>query len=258
MHLKNAFPSFWIVCNNPARWPGNASDWQMTTLGWGDFAKTHDRHLERSLNISLVSVTQNVVGPIEPEVPLPERTQKEVLGKAWNGSFHWCHGHFYNRSGDVPEIMLCILVSVTTSEGEESAGKMWGEVQLREGHYSPRIWEVPGGSWKRKSVKTESLGLRVTLWDPMWSVHSTQRNFWSCEKTCLLSTCDVTYLPEKWSLVYDLFVYEFYCLERNTRVSYLGIQNNCDPGRNFLASFQFIGATSISNIKEKSNSVEVK
>lgn len=123
----------------------------MTTLGWSDFAKSHDRRIERSLNRSLVSVTQNVVGPIEPEVPFPERTQKEVLGKAWNGSFHWCHGHFYNRKGDVPEIMLCILVSVTTSQGEESAGKLWGEVQLREGEHSSRIWGVPGGSWRWKS-----------------------------------------------------------------------------------------------------------
>ena len=123
----------------------------------------------------------------------------------------------------------------------------------QSGAYSRRIREVTGFCQRQKSFATKGRNLRVALGalcglfiSPMGTSHFMENaltvNVW-CH---LFSKKD------------DLSWLNSHCLERNTRLSYPGIQNNRGPWRNFPPLFLFISAISTSHIKEKSNSVEVK
>ena len=151
------------------------------------------------------------------------------------------------------------LLSVLLSEA-----KVWGRRRLegpvrrnpaQRRNYSSRIGQVTGFCPGQKSFVTDELRLKVTLGESNVICPLHPRELYILWKTYLLRMCDVIYVTRK---KVHLLLMNSYCLEGNTRISYPGIQNNCDPWKNFPTLFLFICGISTSSIKEKSNSIEVK
>lgn len=112
---------------------------------------------------------------------------------------------------------------------------------------------APGLCLRQKSFAPKSLILKVALRDPCGLFIPLMRTLNLVENVVIVNVW--CYLLCKKN---DLLLMNSYCFERSTRASYLGIQSNCDPWKNFPAPFLSICTISISNIKEKSNSIEVK
>lgn len=110
--------------------------------GWGEFGRSQGRHIERSGNRSMISVTPNVLCPIELSPPPKrhrmrywERHEVAISIDSWSLLITFA------MEWDILKVgLLCLPVSETISVERESWEEKWRHLAKGGGGYSCWIW----------------------------------------------------------------------------------------------------------------------
>lgn len=163
------------------------------TLGWGEFVRLQ----EQVHNLC----DSKCVVPHWAESPPPKRHRL----RCWErhevalSIDSWSLLITFTMEWDILKVgLLCLPASETISVGRERWEEKWRH-WAKGGGYSCRIWAAQDCT-EGEILYNKELEPPSNTWDPIWFVHSTHRNFKSCEKNILIVNvwCHLFFKQEKW------------------------------------------------------------